>query len=337
MNFMFFAYAGTSFFITKDSNRLQQILGWVLLSWAILMLKDLPLHIGREVSVAVDRTYWIMDSWAIPISLTYLFELTKPNSVSLRRFMLVFTPFLLFTFIFSLYPSNLLFKYYWISLVIYFITNIILVFVRGKRYCKHIQNYYSFKENISLSWLIKPAVIFTIGFILWSLNCSVGNTTVGDIIYFIIVIPFWSYIIYKTRSLIIIENKLDNVANSTIKEEVNANQILNSSHIELLETVMLEKQLYLNPKLTISDVSNTIGTNRTYLSQYINNHLHLTFYDYVNQFRIENASKTLLKRVHPTLTIEEVAEQSGFNSVSTFRRAFIKNTGISPQQFRKEG
>ena len=98
---------------------------------------------------------------------------------------------------------------------------------------------------------------------------------------------------------------------------------------------MIDDKLYLNPKLTISDVANFIGTNRTYLSHYINNTLQTNFYDYINNYRIENASKSLLTYVNPILTIEEVAEKSGFNSTSTFRRAFLKNTGMTPLQFRK--
>lgn len=98
---------------------------------------------------------------------------------------------------------------------------------------------------------------------------------------------------------------------------------------------MEEQQLYLNPKLTISDVTNAIGTNRTYLSSYFNNKLNITFYDYINNLRIEKTGKQLLATYPYTMNIDEIAERSGFNSTSTFRRAFFKNTGMTPLQYRK--
>jgi AraC-like DNA-binding protein len=104
---------------------------------------------------------------------------------------------------------------------------------------------------------------------------------------------------------------------------------------EQLNKVMQEDVLYRNPHLTITEVANAIGTNRTYLSAYLNNVLHTSFYDYINNYRIENVSKKLLAEPIPNKTIEEIAELSGFNSTSTFRRAFIKNTGMTPLHFRK--
>lgn len=80
---------------------------------------------------------------------------------------------------------------------------------------------------------------------------------------------------------------------------------------------------------------NAIGTNRTYLSSYFNNKLNITFYDYINNLRIEKTGKQLLATYPYTMNIDEIAERSGFNSTSTFRRAFFKNTGMTPLQYRK--
>ena len=51
--------------------------------------------------------------------------------------------------------------------------------------------------------------------------------------------------------------------------------------------------------------------------------------------RIERISITML-REHPEYTLEYVAEKSGFASISTFRRAFIKLTGQTPRQYALE-
>ena len=56
---------------------------------------------------------------------------------------------------------------------------------------------------------------------------------------------------------------------------------------------------------------------------------------FVNSMRIEMKAKQLLKEKVRNFTIEEIAQESGFNSVSTFHRAFLKYTGKTPNDFRK--
>ena len=53
------------------------------------------------------------------------------------------------------------------------------------------------------------------------------------------------------------------------------------------------------------------------------------FYDYINAMRINKKSVPLMQE-HPEYTLDYVAQQSGFNSLSTFRRAFRKYTGTTP-------
>jgi YesN/AraC family two-component response regulator len=103
----------------------------------------------------------------------------------------------------------------------------------------------------------------------------------------------------------------------------------------MLEQVMEEQQLYLNKNLTLADLALALNTNRTYASNYLSQVRGQTFYDYVNQMRIERISIPMLKE-HPEYTLEYVAEKSGFASISTFRRAFIKLTGQTPRQFALE-
>ena len=75
--------------------------------------------------------------------------------------------------------------------------------------------------------------------------------------------------------------------------------------------------------------------SRSYLSQLFNKELGYSFSDYVNHFRVEE-SKRLLE-AEPLASIQEIAERSGFHSISTFRRAFIKQTGVIPSEYRRDG
>ena len=96
--------------------------------------------------------------------------------------------------------------------------------------------------------------------------------------------------------------------------------------------LLFEKEhVYLNPRLRLSELAMLLGTNRTYLSQYFNQNCESTFYDFVNDYRIHHA-KLLLHSTDDTL--ETIAMNSGFNSLSTFRRAFVQRECMSPIEFR---
>jgi AraC-like DNA-binding protein len=95
------------------------------------------------------------------------------------------------------------------------------------------------------------------------------------------------------------------------------------------------EQLYLNPNLSVADLAMRLGTNRTYISAYFTGVLNTTFYEYINQLRIRQGCLPLMSS-HPEYTVESISELSGFKSLSTFRRAFTKEIGISPMAYRQE-
>ena len=102
---------------------------------------------------------------------------------------------------------------------------------------------------------------------------------------------------------------------------------------ERFHKAFANKKVYLNPKLNIMELAMAVGTNRTYISNYINQQLHTTFYEYVNKWRVKRA-KDLLSST--SLPLEDVSTQSGFNSLSSFHRYFTKSVGMTPQAFRKK-
>lgn len=106
----------------------------------------------------------------------------------------------------------------------------------------------------------------------------------------------------------------------------------NLNLLERLHTLMEERRLYLNPKFSILDLTNLLGTNRTYVSVYLNEVLGKSFYDFVNEYRLAVAEKLVSETNY---NYGEIAAKSGFNSLSTFRRAFVKKNGITPGKYRE--
>lgn len=99
-----------------------------------------------------------------------------------------------------------------------------------------------------------------------------------------------------------------------------------------LVDIMENEKLYKEPALTVDYVTQKIQTNKKYLSNSIAFYTQENFNNFVNSYRIKEAKKIILQ--NPSLSLNEVMYECGFNSRTPFYTAFQKNTGMSPQQFK---
>ena len=96
----------------------------------------------------------------------------------------------------------------------------------------------------------------------------------------------------------------------------------------------IERGDYRTPGITIEQVAHDMGTNRSYLSRYLNEVCQVSFYEWVAQMRIEEAQS--LMRSNPSLSIEQIATKVGFTSASTFSSTFKKMVGSTPNKWRNQ-
>ena len=101
-----------------------------------------------------------------------------------------------------------------------------------------------------------------------------------------------------------------------------------------LVAVMEKEQLFMNQKLSISQVSDQIGLPRRYISEVLNMHMNISFHQFVNQYRISAFIKRLNEAKYNHYTLFGLATDVGFNSKSTFNAAFKKATGQTPLDFK---
>jgi AraC-like DNA-binding protein len=90
---------------------------------------------------------------------------------------------------------------------------------------------------------------------------------------------------------------------------------------------------FLNPKISLQEVSMALDINPNRLSQAINEKTGLNFKDYINSYRVEEAKLLLSSPEFQKLTIEAIAEKAGFYSKSPFYSAFKKHAGMTPKEF----
>ncbi len=99
---------------------------------------------------------------------------------------------------------------------------------------------------------------------------------------------------------------------------------------------MNDKKPYLEPKLTLGSLAQSIGLSANHLSQVINQFEGVNFHDFVNKYRVEEF-KNLASDPHRShFSILALALDAGFNSKSAFNMVFKKHTDKTPSQYIKE-
>ncbi len=98
---------------------------------------------------------------------------------------------------------------------------------------------------------------------------------------------------------------------------------------------LYESDIYRNPNLRIWDISQAIGIPPAIISQSLNRFLKQGFFDVINKRRHEEVKKILLSGGNKGFTIEGVARNCGFRSISTFYSVFNKYEGMTPTQWLK--
>lgn len=100
-----------------------------------------------------------------------------------------------------------------------------------------------------------------------------------------------------------------------------------------LQKLMIEEKLYLNTELKLQDIAEKLSVTQHNISQTLSLKFGLNYYDYLNEFRIKEAKKILSSGDAEKFTLLHIAHECGFNSKSSFNRAFKKITGFTPSEF----
>lgn len=105
--------------------------------------------------------------------------------------------------------------------------------------------------------------------------------------------------------------------------------------LKLLDKEMTKNKLYVNPSLKIADLANVANTSSHALSYLFNQYLQKSYYDYINEFRVEEFKNIIQQKKYSQYTLEALSEHCGFSSRASFFRSFKKVTGITPNEYIK--
>lgn len=121
-----------------------------------------------------------------------------------------------------------------------------------------------------------------------------------------------------------------------IREEAGFSEEQLRQYDLVLNKLMLEDKVYLEPRFSLSQLSRLSSIPSRQLSRYILQSSSKNFKVYINGFRVLHAQKLLTQKETSHNTMYYIAFESGFNSESTFYKIFKEETGMTPKQYQEQ-
>jgi len=106
-------------------------------------------------------------------------------------------------------------------------------------------------------------------------------------------------------------------------------------YIERVECLMQQEKPYLMPNITFGALSQQFDIPPRELSATLNGHFKMNFYEFINDYRTEEAKLLLVSEAYKDKTITDIFTEVGFNSKSVFNTFFKKKVGMTPTEYRK--
>lgn len=284
---------------------------------------------------------------------------------------LIATIYLLFNFYFLSAPEKMVYyqiqsvhfntslKIIWILKVFVGPVYVIWSLLKLKIHKKNVAENFSYSEHINLNWL--KYVVIGLGFV-WIIVLLTMflrkyfpqiPLIMGD--YFIYLaltasVFFLGYFGFKQQ--VIYANEPGNIEISKnnkqpiIKESNEEKQIERykksgltentaKEYLKKLLNYMDKEKPYLNGKLGLKEVAESLNISINHLSQVINEQTGMSFFDFVNKYRVEEVKTRLADPKNNQFTLLAIAFDCGFNSKSSFNSIFKKNTGQTPSEYLK--
>ena len=321
-------------------------------------------------SVWLDNVINVIDLIFIPLTCAFFLEATRPGFATTPRVAVAVGLQALFIPAYLIWPTDGVILGAWtLSYAMGALTTIWVVLFAA-RYHRYLSTHYSYMERLDVGWVVVTCFSFFGSLVIYDLAFD-GTTWLSEALYNLFSLVLWTFLFLFARRHRIMrrQTRVSHAKNQTMdtneqsaietaseglpspdqEEEAQAEEdtdeteerimpdgfLLNEALIATrLPQYMEQEQLYLNPKLSLREVATAIGSNMTYLSLYLNRSLNIPFYDYVNRYRVEEACRILSQMSGgDRINMTEVAQQSGFNSISTFNRYFKKTKGVTPKEY----
>ncbi|HEX6226306.1 MAG TPA: helix-turn-helix domain-containing protein [Chryseolinea sp.] len=226
-----------------------------------------------------------------------------------------------------------------VSGVVYVALSLILL----SRHRNVIQNEFSYAERVNLRWL--RYLIYGIAAIWLVVIVGDDQATYSAVVLFVMMLGYFGIkqvgiftqqLPVRSPNEVVTDFGGPPSTGSDQKRKYQKSSLnpeaAKSIHVALSQ-LMLEKKPYTNPDLTLDELAQTLNVHRNNLSQVINTYEQKSFYDYINSKRIEEFKRIVVIPENQRFSLLGLANNSGFNSKTSFHRNFKNVTGLSPMEY----
>ncbi len=223
-----------------------------------------------------------------------------------------------------------------------FIIQIIVFMILGtklvKRYNRRVANFYSNLENRTILWVKMLLISFIVTSLISIVFNIIGRAVFINLTY-LLVIP--SVIFSGLLFIIGFQGYLQNYTVVDLVKDENTHpeidlrdfnhQLLKEKLLKLFE----DETIYRDSNLKMTQISVLLQTNRTYISNLINNDFSCSFSEFVNRYRVTDAKRILVDEQFKNHSLTSISEVAGFGSLATFIRVFKEMEGVPPGKYRE--
>ncbi|MGN0280873.1 MAG: helix-turn-helix domain-containing protein [Prevotella sp.] len=351
MTTMFFIMWAVYIYNWRNRDRMTFVLFVAVTYVALCYSKDVVFIFSPLLEDSfLDNLVGILDITCTPLVCAFFLEASRPGLVTVRRLTLAYLLFAAFVPLYCVFHSSwVLFSAYFLSALTALVALVIIPF-NVIRYNKYISENYSYTQNITVGWVIGCSFCYFLWFFV-HVYCFCDSTWRGEVVFDLFSIVVWTALCMLSHKHKVVADMIP--SDDAVKAKQNelmegecaegieeSNEDMEHDKDEFfalsLQRCMEEEKIFLNPRLSLTDLASTIGSNKTYLSSYINRQ-GKTFYDFINEYRIAEACRIIeTKQEGERLSMHKVALLSGFNSISSFNRYFYKINGVTPSNYYRQ-
>ena len=343
---MFFLFWSFKLYPFRMRSRMMMLLYLFTVFTAFCYVKDVVFLMDDwKNSAYLNQLVNVIDLVTMPMVCGFFIEAVRPGSITPLRYRTAIGIQTLFIPLFLLTSSEVVVTAAFGVGYLMAILTILTVIVGAIRYRRLLAANLSYRERIDVQWVVVACLVYFLTLLAYIL-AFYQTTWLSEALYCFFSILIWTFLFllscrHRVKRMFLRSEQasadgeapedLEAVQPDDTGYTVNFNEELFAPR---LAYCMEQQKLYLDPALSVRDVALAVGTNMTYLSVYLNRNLCVTFYDYVNRFRVEEACR-IIESMSNTgrINMTDVAKQSGFNSISTFNRYFRKVKGIAPKEY----
>lgn len=209
-----------------------------------------------------------------------------------------------------------------------------------KRFDSELQSVYADTEGRDTTAVHHLLISIIVVSVLSGVANSIGKQHFGESLYLLIPISLaFSSLLFSLSYICFNRNfTIDNLHRD---EGVDGGKLLEhvvQEDAELIgkkiDDLMITQRYFTKKDLKIGDLVIEVGSNRTYVSNYINRTYKCSFSELTNKLRIEYA-KTIMVKSAKGIKLSHVAEESGFANEQSFYRNFKKFVGMTPAEWMR--